>query len=324
MSKDLAALEHTAREMVAEGKGVLAADESAGTMSKRLEHVGVEPNEENRRRWRELLFTTEGIEEQISGIILFDETMRQTAADGTPFPELLTERGIIPGIKVDTGAHPLAGSSKEKVTEGLDGLRERLAEYSEMGARFCKWRAVITTGDGIPTDYCIHVNAHALARYAALCREAGMVPIVEPECLMDGDHTILRSFVVTTTTLHQVFHELREQHVAYEGMVLKPNMVMSGYDAPYQAGVQEVADLSDQLASAHLNAMNQVENLPWEVTFSYGRALLGLSLETWRGEDANVPAAQAALRHRSRLTAAARRGEYSEDMEQEREAVSAA
>jgi fructose-bisphosphate aldolase class I len=347
MSKDLAALEHTAREMVAEGKGVLAADESAGTMSKRLEHVGVEPNEENRRRWRELLFTTEGIEEQISGIILFDETMRQTAADGTPFPELLTERGIIPGIKVDTGAHPLAGSSKEKVTEGLDGLRERLAEYSEMGARFCKWRAVITTGDGIPTDYCIHVNAHALARYAALCQEAGMVPIVEPECLMDGDHTILRSFVVTTTTLHQVFHELREQHVAYEGMVLKPNMVMSGYDAPYQAGVQEVADLtlralketvpaavpgiaflsggqSDQLASAHLNAMNQVENLPWEVTFSYGRALLGLSLETWRGEDANVPAAQAALRHRSRLTAAARRGEYSEDMEQEREAVSAA
>jgi fructose-bisphosphate aldolase class I len=347
VSTDIAALEQTAREMVAEGKGVLAADESAGTMSKRLESVGVEPNAENRRRWRELLFTTEGIEEQISGVILFDETMRQTTADGTPLPELLTQRGIMPGIKVDTGAHPLAGSPNEKITEGLDGLRERLAEYSEMGARFCKWRAVITIGDGIPTDYCINANAHALARYAALCQEAGLVPIVEPECLMDGDHTIERSFEVTTAALHQVFHELWQQHVAYEGMVLKPNMTMSGYDCPVQAGVQEVAaetlralretvpaavpgiaflsgGQSDELASAHLNAMNQAGNLPWQVSFSYGRALLGLSLETWRGEDANVPAAQAALRHRSSLTAAARRGEYSEEMEQEREAVSAA
>ena len=347
MSPDVATLEQTARELVADGKGVLAADESAGTMSNRLESVDVEPTAENRRRWRELLFTTDGIEEQISGVILFDETMRQTSADGVPLPKLLAERGIIPGIKVDTGAKPLAGSPKEKITEGLDGLRERLAEYSDMGARFCKWRAVITIGDGIPTDYCIGTNAHALARYAALCQEAGMVPIVEPEVLMNGDHTIDRSFAVTTATLHQVFHELREQHVAYEGMVLKPNMVMSGYDCPQQADVDEVADYtlralretvpaavagiaflsggqSDELASAHLNAMNQAGNLPWQVSFSYGRALLGLSLETWRGEDANVPAAQAALRHRSSLTAAARRGEYSEEMEQEREAVSAA
>jgi fructose-bisphosphate aldolase class I len=215
-----------------------------------------------------------------------------------------------------------------------------------MGARFCKWRAVITIGAGIPTDYCISVNAHALARYAALCQEAGMVPIVEPECLMDGDHTIERSYEVTTAALHEVFDQLWKQRVAYEGMVLKPNMVMSGYDAPVQAGVQEVAEWtlraiketvpaavpgiaflsggqSDELASAHLNAMNRMGPLPWELTYSYGRALLGLSLETWRGEDANVPAAQAALGHRARLTAAARRGEYTEDMEQEREAVSA-
>ncbi|HWF34696.1 MAG TPA: class I fructose-bisphosphate aldolase [Solirubrobacteraceae bacterium] len=346
MSTDIAALEETAREMVAPGKGILAADESKPTMSKRLEQVGVEPTEESRRQWRELLFTAEGIEDQISGVILFDETMRQTTEDGTPFPQYLLQRGILPGIKVDTGAKPLAGSPKEKITEGLDGLRERLAEYREMGARFCKWRAVITIGDGIPTDYCVNTNAHALARYAALCQEAGLVPIVEPECLMDGDHTIERSFEVTTRTLHQVFHELWLQRVAYEGMVLKPNMVMSGYDAPVQAGPQEVADWtlralketvppavpgiaflsggqSDQLASAHLNLMNRAGDLPWQLTYSYGRALLGLSLETWRGEEANVPAAQAALQHRARLSAAARRGEYSESMEQERETVTA-
>ena len=347
MSTDVAGLEETAREMVAEGKGVLAADESKPTMSKRLEQVGVEPSEESRRRWRELLFTTDGVEEQISGVILFDETMRQATSDGTPFPQYLAQRGIIPGIKVDTGAKPLAGSPKEKITEGLDGLRERLAEYSEMGARFCKWRAVITIGDHIPTDYCLRTNAHALARYAALCQEAGLVPIVEPEVLMDGDHTIERSHAVTTSTLHHVFRELYEQRVAYEGMVLKPNMVMSAYDCPQQAGVQEVADRtlrtlretvpaavpgiaflsggqSDQLASAHLDAMNRVEGLPWQLTYSYGRALLGLSLETWRGEESNVAAAQAALRHRARLTAAARRGEYSEEMERERDEVSAA
>ncbi|MDQ6805131.1 MAG: fructose-bisphosphate aldolase class I [Actinomycetota bacterium] len=346
MSTDIAALEGTARALVAEGKGILAADESKPTMSKRLEQVGVDPSDESRRQWRELLFTADGIEDQISGVILFDETMRQKTADGTPFPEYLAQRGIIPGIKVDTGAKPLAGSPEEKITEGLDGLRERLAEYYEMGARFCKWRAVITIGEGIPTDYCIRTNAHALARYAALCQEASMVPIVEPECLMDGTHTIERSFEVTTTTLHQVFHELWLQRVAYEGMVLKPNMVMSGYGAPHQASVQQVADRtlralrenvpaavpgiaflsggqSDQLASAHLDAMNRAGNLPWQLTYSYGRALLGLSLETWRGEEGNVRAAQAALQHRARLSAAARGGEYSEDMEQEREEVTA-
>ena len=346
MSTDVAALEQIARQMVAPGKGVLAADESKPTMSKRLEQVGVAPTEESRRRWRELLFTADGIEEQISGVILFDETMRQATSDGTPFPEYLTQRGIIPGIKVDTGAKALAGSPKEKITEGLDGLRERLAEYREMGARFCKWRAVITIGDHIPSDYCLRTNAHALARYAALCQEATMVPIVEPEVLMDGDHDIERSFYVTTHALKAVFHELWLQRVAFEGMVLKPNMVMSGYDAPVQAGVEEVAartlralretvpaavpgiaflsgGQSDQLASAHLNAMAQDPNLPWELSYSYGRALLGLSLETWRGEDANVPAAQAALQHRARLTAAARRGEYTEDMENEREQVTA-
>jgi fructose-bisphosphate aldolase class I len=347
VSTDVAALEEIARQLVAPGKGILAADESKPTMSKRLEQVGVEPNEESRRQWRELLFTADGIEEQISGIILFDETMRQTTADGTPFPQYLHQRGIIPGIKVDTGAKQLAGSPNEKITEGLDGLRERLAEYREMGAKFCKWRAVITIGDGIPTGYCRRTNAHALGRYAALCQEAGLVPIVEPEVLMDGDHTIDRSFEVTVQTLHVVFRELWLQRVAYEGMVLKPNMVMSGYDAAVQAGVDEVAEntlralketvpaavtgiaflsggQSDELASAHLNAMNRAGDLPWQLTYSYGRALLGLSLETWRGEDANVAAAQAALQHRARLTAAARRGEYTEDMEQEREAVTAA
>jgi fructose-bisphosphate aldolase class I len=347
MSTDREGLESTAREMVADGKGVLAADESNATMSKRLEQVGVEPTEESRRRWRELLFTTDGLDEHVSGVILFDETVRQSSSDGVPFPELLSQRGIMPGIKVDTGAKPLAGSPDEKVTEGLDGLRDRLAEYADMGARFCKWRAVITLGDGIPTDYCLRTNAHALARYAALCQEAGLVPIVEPEVLMDGDHSIDRSDDVTKATLHHVFHELFEQRVACEGIVLKPNMVMSGYDSPDQAAVQEVAERtlrclletvpaavpgvaflsggqSDQLASAHLDAMNRVDGLPWEITFSYGRALLGLSLETWRGEQSNVPAAQAALQHRARLTGAARRGEYSEEMEQEREQAAAA
>jgi fructose-bisphosphate aldolase, class I len=333
--------------MVADGKGILAADESNATMSKRLEQVEVEPTEEARRRFRELVFTTEGVEEHIGGVILFDETLRQSSSDGVPFPELLARRGVIPGIKVDTGAKPLAGAPGEKVTEGLDGLRDRLAEYSEMGARFCKWRAVITIGDGIPTDYCLRTNAHALGRYAALCQEAGLVPIVEPEVLMDGDHAIDRSYETTVATLHHVFRELFEQRVACEGLLLKANMVMSGYDCPDQAGVQEVAERtlrslrqtvpaavpgvvflsggqSDQRASAHLDAMSRVEGLPWEISFSYGRALLGLSLETWRGEHSNLAAAQAALQHRARLTGAARRGEYSEEMEQERDQVAAA
>jgi fructose-bisphosphate aldolase, class I len=347
MSTDREALERTAREMVAEGKGILAADESNATMSKRLEQVEVEPTEEARRRFRELVFTTEGVGEHISGVILFDETLRQSSSAGVPFSELLAQRGLIPGIKVDTGAKPLAGAPGEKVTEGLDGLRDRLAEYSEMGARFCKWRAVITIGDGIPTDYCLRTNAHALGRYAALCQEAGLVPIVEPEVLMDGDHAIDRSYETTVATLHHVFRELFEQRVACEGLLLKANMVMSGYDCPDQAGVQEVAERtlrslrqtvpaavpgvvflsggqSDQRASAHLDAMSRVEGLPWEISFSYGRALLGLSLETWRGEQSNLAAAQAALQHRARLTGAARRGEYSEELEQERDQVAAA
>jgi fructose-bisphosphate aldolase class I len=347
MSTDREALERTAREMVADGRGILAADESNATMSKRLEQVGVEPTEEARRRFRELVFTTEGVEEQISGVILFDETLRQSSSDGVPFPELLAQRGVIPGIKVDTGAKPLAGAPGEKVTEGLDGLRERLGEYSEMGARFCKWRAVITIGDGIPTDYCLRTNAHALGRYAALCQEAGLVPIVEPEVLMDGDHAVDRSYETTVATLYHVFRELFEQRVACEGLLLKANMVMSGYDCPDQAGVQEVAERtlrslrqtvpaavpgvvflsggqSDQRASAHLDAMSRVEGLPWEISFSYGRALVGLSLETWGGEQSNLAAAQAALQHRARLTGAARRGEYSEEMEQERDQVAAA
>jgi fructose-bisphosphate aldolase, class I len=333
--------------MVADGKGILAADESNATMSKRLEQVEVEPTEEARRRFRELVFTTEGVEEHIGGVILFDETLRQSSSDGVPFPELLARRGVIPGIKVDTGAKPLAGAPGEKVTEGLDGLRDRLAEYSEMGARFCKWRAVITIGDGIPTGYCLRTNAHALGRYAALCQEAGLVPIVEPEVLMDGDHGIDRSYETTVATLHHVFRELFEQRVACEGLLLKANMVMSGYDCPDQAGVQEVAERtlrslrqtvpaavpgvvflsggqSDQRASAHLDAMSRVEGLPWEISFSYGRALLGLSLESWRGKQSNLAAAQAALRHRARLTGAARRGEYSEEMERERDQVAAA
>jgi len=347
MSTNREALEETAREMVADGKGILAADESNATMSKRLEQVDVEGTEEARRRFRELVFTTEGVEEHISGVILFDETLRQSSSDGVPFPELLAQRGMIPGIKVDTGAKPLAGAPDEKVTEGLDGLRDRLAEYSEMGARFCKWRAVITIGDGIPTDYCLRTNAHALGRYAALCQEAGLVPIVEPEVLMDGDHAIDRSYDATVATLHHVFRELFEQRVACEGLLLKPNMVMSGYDCSGQAGVQEVAERtlrclrqtvpaavpgvvflsggqSDQRASAHLDAMSRVDGLPWEISFSYGRALLGLSLETWRGEQSNLQTAQAALHHRARLTGAARRGEYSEQMEQERDHIAAA
>jgi fructose-bisphosphate aldolase class I len=347
MSTAREALERTAREMVADGKGILAADESNATMSKRLEQVEAEPTEEARRRFRELVFTTEGVEEHISGVIVFDETLRQSSSAGVPFPELLAQRGVIPGIKVDTGAKPLAGAPGEKVTEGLDGLRDRLAEYSEMGARFCKWRAVITIGDGIPTDYCLRTNAHALGRYAALSQEAGLVPIVEPEVLMDGDHAIDRSYETTVATLHYVFRDLFEQRVACEGLLLKPNMVMSGYDCPDQAGVQEVAERtlrslrqtvpaavpgvvflsggqSDQRASAHLDAMSRVEGLPWEISFSYGRALLGLSLETWRGEQSNLAAAQAALQHRARLTGAARRGEYSEEMEQERDRLAAA
>ena len=331
-------LSEIAEALVAEGKGILAADESTGTIEKRFKSIDVESTEETRRAYRELLLTTEGAEEYISGVILYDETIRQSASDGTPFPELLERKGIVPGIKVDTGAKPLAKAPDETVTEGLDGLRERLNEYRELGARFTKWRAVIDIGDGLPTPYAIHVNAHALGRYAVLSQEANLVPIVEPEVLMDGDHTIERCYKVTETTLHAVFHELYLQRVELEGMLLKPNMVLSGKDAPEQAGAQEVAEQtirclkatvppgvpgivflsggqSDEVATAHLNAMNAMGEHPWELSFSYGRALQAPALKAWRGKEENVAAAQQAYLHRARLNAAARSGSYSEEME---------
>jgi fructose-bisphosphate aldolase class I len=333
-------LEQTARALVAAGKGILAADESTGTMDKRLQAVGVEPSVEMRRFVRELLFTTEGAAQHISGVILFDETFRQSRDDGTPFPKLLEQQGIIPGIKVDMGAKPLAGSEGETVTEGLDGLRERLAEYRAGGARFAKWRAVLSIDDRRPTRYSRRVNAHALARYAALCQEAGIVPIVEPEVLMDGDHTIDRSEEVTSAVLADVFHELHEQHILLEGMLLKPNMVLAGYDCPEQPSDAEVAERTirclrryvpaavpgivflsggqdDEHATSRLNLMNQIGPQPWEISFSYGRGLQAAALSVWSGDDANVAAAQAAYRHRATCTGAARRGEYSEAMERE-------
>jgi fructose-bisphosphate aldolase class I len=339
-----AELRETAAALVAEGKGILAADESNGTMNKRLEAAGVEPDEENRRALRELLFTTDGTADYISGVILYDETFRQSTSDGTAFPQMLEQQGIIPGIKVDTGAKPLAKSPDEKVTEGLDGLRERLEEYYEGGARFAKWRAVITIGDGLPSRYCVHVNAHALARYAALCQEASIVPIVEPEILMDGDHTIDRAEEVTGMVLSTVFGELREQRVLLEGMLLKPNMVLAGYDCADQPDDDEVAERtlrcfrrhvpaavpgivflsggqSDEDATNRLNVMNQRGPQPWQVSFSYGRGLQAAALSTWAGDSDKVEAAQAQYRHRARCTGAARRGEYTPDLERELEAA---
>ena len=333
-------LEATARALVAPSKGILAADESDGTIKKRFDSIGVESTEENRRAYRDLLFTTEGVEEYISGVILFDETIRQRSADGTPFPELLARRGIVPGIKVDKGAKPLAHAPGETVTEGLDGLRDRLNEYREFGARFTKWRAVISIGAGIPSEYCIWTNAHALARYAALSQEAELVPIVEPEVLMDGDHTIERSFEVTSRTLHAVFTELRDQRVHFEQMLLKPNMVLSGYDCPEQASHDEVAEQtlrcfrrhvpaavpgivflsggqSDEDATANLNAMNARGPHPWELSFSYGRALQAPALKAWRGEQGNVEAAQKAFYRRAKFNGAARSGSYAPEMERE-------
>jgi len=333
-------LRQTAAALVAEGKGILAADESNGTMDKRLKAAGVEPGEEMRRALREVLFSTEGVGEHISGVILYDETFRQSTGDGISFPRLLEDQGVVPGIKVDTGAKPLAGAEDEKVTEGLDGLRERLAEYYEGGARFAKWRAVIAIDERLPSRYCVHVNAHALARYAALCQEARIVPIVEPEVLMDGAHTIDRSEEVTGAVLATVFSELREQRVLLEGMLLKPNMVLAGYECPEQPGDDEVAERtlrclsrhvpaavpgivflsggqSDEDATVRLNLMNQMGPQPWEISFSYGRGLQAAALTTWHGDRDKVPAAQAQYRHRARCTGAARRGEYSEEMERE-------
>src|SRR5437764_14041307 len=337
-------LESTARALVAEHKGILAADESDGTIKKRFDSIGVESTEENRRAYRDLLFTTEGVEEYISGVILFDETLRQSSADGTPFPKLLASKGIIPGIKVDKGAKPLAHAEGETVTEGLDGLRGRLEEYRELGARFAKWRAVITIGKDIPSEYCIWTNAHALARYAALCQEAGLVPIVEPEVLMDGDHTIERSFHVTSHTLHAVFTELRDQRVHPEGILLKPNMVLPGYESPEQVSDEEIAHetvrcfrrhvpaavpgivflsggQSEEEATRRLNAMNAMGPHPWKLSFSYGRALQAAALKTWQGKEENVEAAQQAYYHRAKMNGAAQTGLYAPEME--REAVTA-
>lgn len=337
---DIEKLAGAARKLVAEGKGILAADESSGTIKKRLAGIGVTSNEENRRDYRELLFSTEGVEKYISGVILFDETLRQSSRDGIPFPALLAERGIIPGIKVDKGAKPLAGFSGEKITEGLDGLRERLAEYHDLGARFAKWRAVITIGEGIPSAYAIQANAHALARYAALCQEAGLVPIVEPEVLMDGGHDIDRCRHVTAATLKIVFSALFDHCVALEGILLKPNMVLSGMDCPQQASMEEVAQAtvrtfrqvvpaavpgivflsggqSSELATAHLNAMNAMGGHPWQLSFSYGRALQEHALAAWGGKKENVPAAQKAFFRRARLNGAARYGSYRPEMETE-------
>ena len=336
-------LTDTARALVAPGKGILAADESSGTIKKRFDSIGIESTEENRRAYRDMLFTTPNLGDSISGIILYDETIRQGLRDGTPFAQVLERGGMIPGIKVDLGAKPLAGAPDETVTEGLDGLRERLAEYRQLGARFAKWRATILIGDGRPTDYAIQTNAHALARYAALVQEAGLVPIVEPEVLMDGDHDIDECEDATERTLHAVFDELHHQRVELEGTLLKPNMVLPGKELR-RAEPEEVAEAtlrcfrrtvpasvpgivflsggqSDEEASANLNAMNAMGGGPWELSFSYGRALQAAAIKKWGGQEANVDAARKALAHRAKMNSAARSGLYSPEMEQVAAAV---
>ena len=330
-----------ANAIVAPGKGILAADESSPTIQKRFKSIDVESTEDSRRAYRQMLFTTPGIGDFISGVILFDETIRQKADDGTPLVQILTQQGIIPGIKVDKGAKGLAGAEGETITEGLDGLRDRLNEYHKLGARFTKWRAVIAIGDGIPSQYCIDANAHALARFAALSQEAGLVPIVEPEVLMDGDHTIERCYEVTEATLHSVFNALYAQRVVLEASLLKPNMVLSGKDCPQQATPEEVAEAtvrcfqrtvpaavpgivflsggqSNEIATANLNAMNAMDAThPWQLSFSYGRALQEPPLKAWRGDAANVERAKQAFLHRAKCNGAARYGKYTPAMEQE-------
>ena len=337
-------LRSTANTMVQKGKGILAADESNPTCGKRFESIGVESTERNRNIYRDLLFTTSGMEEYISGVILYNETLRQsTISEGIPFAKYLESKNVIPGIKVDKGAKELALHSGEKVTEGLDGLRDRLIEYYRLGARFAKWRAVITIGDGgIPTETCIHVNAHALARYAALCQEADIVPIVEPEVLMDGTHSIDTCHEVSQKTFTRVFDELNKQRVFLEGIVLKPNMIVSGIGCSEQAGVEEVADRTVEVlkatvpdevpgcaflsggqtnenATAHLNMMNSKHegSLPWNLTFSYGRALQASALTSWSGKDENIPTAQEAFFQRAKFNGLASKGSYSQELESE-------
>ena len=321
--------------MVADGKGLLAIDESTGTCNKRFAKWGIPQTAESHRKYRELIVSTPGLGESISGAILYDETIRQQKDDGTPFAKALADAGIIPGIKVDAGAKEMAGFPGEKITEGLDGLRARLAEYAQMGARFAKWRAVFAIGDGIPSQGCIEANAHALARYAALCQEAGLVPVVEPEVLMDGDHTLETCGAVTEKVLRAVFKELYSQRVKLEGLIVKPNMVLPGSTCPKQETVDDVADATvrcllravpaavpgvaflsggqtGELASARLNAMNVrfKSRLPWALAFSFGRAIQEPALEIWHGDQSNVQAAQQALYHRARCNRAARLGEY--------------
>ena len=331
-------LEGIARAMVAKDKGILAADESSSTIKKRFDKISLESTEENRRAYREMLFTTARMAEYVSGVILFDETLRQKTRDGVPFSEYLAKLGVVPGIKVDTGAKPFANFPNETITEGLDGLRERLTEYHKLGARFAKWRAVIDIGAGIPTAFAIEANAHALARYAALCQEAGIVPIVEPEVLMDGDHSLERCEEVTTATLVEVFKQLAGHRVYLEGMVLKPNMVISGKKAATRAGPQAVAEAtvrtlkrtvpgavpgiaflsggqSSAEAALHLSLINQSGPLPWQVTFSYGRALQDAALTGWGGKAANVAAGQRELGKWARLNSLARGGKYTAGMD---------
>jgi len=336
------ALIDTAKKMVAGDKGLLAMDESNPTCNKRFAKWGIPQTEENRRSYREVIVTTPGLNEFISGAILYDETIRQKKKDGTPFAKAVSDAGIIPGIKVDTGAKEMAAHPEEKITEGLDGLRDRLKEYSQMGARFAKWRAVIAIGSGIPSEGCIEANAQALARYAALCQEAGMVPVVEPEVLMEGEHSLARCSEVTEEVLRTVFYHLYSQRVMLEGMILKPNMVLPGSICPQQDAVDVVADATvrcllravpaavpgvaflsggqtGELASARLNAMNVrfKSRMPWELAFSFARAIQQPALEIWHGEMSNVAAAQKALYHRAKCNQAARRGTYDAVMETE-------
>ena len=337
---DKTLLAKTAAAMVAKGKGILAADESSGTCETRFKSVGVECTEENRRAYRGLLFTTPGVEQFVSGVILFDETLRQKTADGAAFPDYLAKKGIVPGIKVDKGAHALPLCPGEKVTEGLDGLPKRLEEYFKLGARFAKWRAVITIGESIPTHSCLYANAHALARYAAACQEASIVPIIEPEVLLDGAHSIERCEEVSEATLRATYAALAAHNVSFEHTILKASMVVSGKSAPRQAGVDEVAERtvrvlkrtvpaaqpgvvflsggqSDVAATAHLNAMAAMKGLPWPLTFSYSRALQNPALKAWKGQAANVAAAQKAFYHRAHMNGLACQGKWKPELEKQ-------